>query len=71
MTHSTSKSAPNSLDIWLGVATVPLLGGILMGRAIAKFLTTLGESSEELFRGDRLPIVTPPNPAEAPDSSGD
>jgi hypothetical protein len=49
-------------EILVSLGTVPLLVGILGARAIAATLLELGEASEEIFRGDRLPIlrVTPP-----------
>lgn len=46
-----------SSNVLIGLATVPLLGIILGSRAIAEALQTMGESSEEVFRGDRLPLL--------------
>jgi hypothetical protein len=42
---------------WLSVATLPFLLGYLGLRLGAKALQELGEASEEIFRGDRLPIL--------------
>jgi hypothetical protein len=49
--------------IWVGLGTAPLLVGVLGARAIASAIQELGCASEEIFRGDRLPIlkITPPD----------
>lgn len=44
-------------EILVSLATGPLLLGVLCGRASLKFLQALGEASEEVFRGDRLPVL--------------
>lgn len=36
--------------------------GLWCGRAIARTVETLGEASENLFRGDRLPVLDVPDP---------
>jgi hypothetical protein len=50
--------------IWVGLGTAPLLVGLLGARAIAAAMQEMGAASEEIFRGDRLPIlkITPPDP---------
>jgi hypothetical protein len=52
-----SNSASNIL---LGLATAPLLVALVGGRAVARFMMDLSRASEEVFRGDRLPILDPP-----------
>lgn len=49
-----SKLSP---DPWLSLATVPLLAALLSGKALAEWVQELGEMSEEVFRGDRLPTI--------------
>ncbi|NJN85528.1 MAG: hypothetical protein HC881_03440 [Leptolyngbyaceae cyanobacterium SL_7_1] len=44
-------------EIILSLATAPVLIGILSLEAIASGLQAAGISSEEVFRGDRLPIL--------------
>ncbi len=48
--------------VWVGLGTAPILMGLLGARAIAAAMQELGTASEEIFRGDRLPIlkITPP-----------
>ena len=41
----------------LGAATVPLLFGTVSARSLGQIFGALGEASEELFRGDRLPVL--------------
>jgi len=44
-------------ELLLSVATVPLLGGLVAGRVVAELVMGLSQASEEVFRGDRLPIL--------------
>lgn len=44
-------------EIILSLATAPVLVGILSMQAIASWLQAAGISSEEVFRGDRLPVL--------------
>lgn len=41
----------------LGAATVPLLLGAASAASLARIFGALGEASEELLRGDRLPVL--------------
>ena len=52
----------------LGLATVPVLAGICAARACAEQLPELGDMGEEVFRGDRLPVLRFPK-SEAGDGS--
>jgi hypothetical protein len=47
----------NSSDLMIGLATAPLLLGVLGGKVLSDILCELGQASEEIFRGDRLPIL--------------
>ncbi|MBL1178869.1 hypothetical protein [Pantanalinema sp. GBBB05] len=61
---------PRSPDLWLSLATVPILMGVLGGRGILQAVQELGQLSEEIFRGDRLPLLTfPPTAIEQPETS--
>lgn len=55
--------------IWVGLGTAPLLLGLLSARAIATAMQEMGTASEEIFRGDRLPVlkITPPDSDSPPD----
>lgn len=44
-------------EILVGLAVVPVLVGMIGVRAIADGLQELGSLSEEIFRGDRLPVL--------------
>jgi hypothetical protein len=50
-----AKTQPTGILVSLGA--VPLLVGILGARAIAVAMQEMGEASEEIFRGDRLPVL--------------
>ena len=43
---------------WLvGLATIPCLGGLVFARTAQNWLIQLGVASEEVFRGQRLPVL--------------
>ncbi len=60
---SNSQASPSLFaelfnpELILSVATIPVLVGLLSGKAIATRLQDLGTMSEEIFRGDRLPVL--------------
>ncbi|USR91380.1 hypothetical protein NEA10_01145 [Phormidium yuhuli AB48] len=45
----------------VGVATAPVLAGLWGAQTLFESTIALGEASEELFRGDRLPILNVPH----------
>ena len=46
-----------SSNILLSLATAPVVLGILASRSVGELMSSLWESSEEIFRGDRLHIL--------------
>ncbi len=64
-TTNPSKS-PIPTDFLLSLATGPLILGVLATEAVGSWLQATGISSEEVFRGDRLPLLHFPDPS--PDS---
>ena len=48
-------------EILLSLGTGPLLLVMLAGKASLEFLQGIGQASEEVFRGDRLPILDFPD----------
>lgn len=48
---------PGNPTLWLSLATIPLLLFLLSAKALFDLMQQLGLASEELFRGDRLPII--------------
>ncbi|QSJ19633.1 hypothetical protein JYQ62_13480 [Nostoc sp. UHCC 0702] len=55
-------SIPQSLLLQLGTGSILLL--LTTGKLTARALESIGEASEELFRGDRLPILPFPDDSE-------
>lgn len=47
--------------VLLSMATVPMLIGLWGAQNLASFLQNLGEASEEVFRGERLPVLNFPH----------
>ena len=52
-----SVSLPIAVDVTIGLTTCGLLALLSAGQAAAEGLIQLGQTSEELFRGDRLPTL--------------
>jgi hypothetical protein len=44
-------------DLFVSLAVAPVLLGVLSMHAILSWLEEVGIASEEVFRGDRLPIL--------------
>jgi hypothetical protein len=54
----TSATRPEATSrLLVSLATGPFLLGLVAGRALEHLLQDLGKASEELFRGDRLPVL--------------
>ncbi|NEO88087.1 MAG: hypothetical protein F6J87_28100 [Spirulina sp. SIO3F2] len=47
----------NLVQLYVSLATVPMLGILVLCAGFAPVLVQLGKVSEELFRGDRLPML--------------
>jgi hypothetical protein len=63
--RSAASSPLHLPDLLLGAATVPLLLGLVGVKVLSKLVQDAGQLSEEVFRGDRLPILTQPHPGAA------
>jgi hypothetical protein len=44
-------------QLLLSLSTAPLLLVLIGSKTLAAALTELGQASEEIFRGDRLPVL--------------
>ncbi|MEB3310947.1 MAG: hypothetical protein VKJ02_12000 [Snowella sp.] len=44
-------------NLCLSLVTFPLLVGLGISQTLAKGMIEFGQASEEIFRGDRLPIL--------------
>jgi hypothetical protein len=59
------------LMLLLGSATMPLLLGLVAAKSLARLSQTVGGLSEEMFRGDRLPLLNIPTVDPTPGQSQD
>lgn len=50
----------SATTLWLSLATSPFLLTYLGLRSVTQWLTEAGKNSEEVFRGDRLPVLNFP-----------
>lgn len=61
-TPVSQSQSPIPTDFLLSVAVGPMLLGVLATDALLSWLTSVGISSEEVFRGERLPVLHIPEP---------
>ncbi|MEX0270387.1 hypothetical protein AB3R30_14680 [Leptolyngbyaceae cyanobacterium UHCC 1019] len=57
-----SALPPPALELLISLATAPLLIGLVGGKALAEVSQEIGKFAEEVFRGDRLPLLNLSNP---------
>jgi hypothetical protein len=57
MSGSPSRIAVISPSLLVSLAATPWLAAIVSMRAAGEFIEQLGLASEEVFRGDRLPVL--------------
>jgi hypothetical protein len=57
MTVTNLSGSPKPTEFLLSLAVGPLLLGVLATDAIFSWLQTTGINSEEVFRGERLPVL--------------
>jgi hypothetical protein len=60
-TDNRANGARLPLDWICSLLSLPVLGALVGGPVLAKSLRNFGETSEEIFRGERLPLLTFPN----------
>jgi hypothetical protein len=53
-----------SSELLITFLTPPFLGALLGGKAVGELLQSMGQASEEVFRGDRLPVLNFPHSEE-------
>jgi hypothetical protein len=58
MPTSTTPKFP--VDVALSLAIPPMLMGLMGAKLLAEVMLSLGQTSEEVFRGDRLPVLNVP-----------
>ncbi|MDY6784620.1 MAG: hypothetical protein SW833_19095 [Cyanobacteriota bacterium] len=51
------EQSVNSPEILLSLATIPVLFGMVAMRSLGIRLQDISQASEEIFRGDRLPLL--------------
>ena len=61
MNNQNQHQCAHFTTIALSVATFPILAGLMMMKNVGQDLLELGQESEEIFRGDRLPLLNFPH----------
>jgi hypothetical protein len=67
--HANEADKPISqapVKLLVSIATVPTLAAIVGLQAVLQQVQTLANNSEEIFRGDRLPLLPFPEPFPEP-----
>ncbi len=59
-----SSVAVVASELLLGLATGPLLALLVGGKGLSQGLQEIGLMSEEIFRGDRLPLLSFPSTSD-------
>ncbi|HEY9625530.1 MAG TPA: hypothetical protein V6C78_34740 [Crinalium sp.] len=59
-----------SSDLLVSLATAPLLVVLVGSKVLAELMQNLGQSSEEVFRGDRLPVLNIPATGDSSQEQG-
>lgn len=54
------------VGFYLSMATLPTMGALVMATAVKEIVIAVGLASEEVFRGDRLPLLKKPESPTAP-----
>jgi hypothetical protein len=57
MAEPVNQPQQGQVEMALSVLTLPFLAGLVGARSLQESLISIGEASEEVFRGDRLPIL--------------
>lgn len=60
--QSHPSTASHDLSLLVSLATIPFLVVLVGGQVMNRQLLDLSLASEELFRGDRLPLLPFPDP---------
>lgn len=63
-----SESKSDSTGFILSLATAPFLVALLAVEKVGELLQATGQASEEVFRGDRLPVLNFPLHSDSQDS---
>jgi hypothetical protein len=69
--HANENDQPinrTPVKLLVSITTVPILAAIVGFQALLQQVQALANNSEEIFRGDRLPLLPFPEPAEQPSS---
>lgn len=57
MPHPNIPPSSSSTQILLSLSTVPVLLGLVIGKLLTELIKDVGQATEEVFRGDQLPIL--------------
>jgi hypothetical protein len=60
MTDATFSQSQKAAEFLLSLAVGPVLLGILTAESVFSWLQEVGINSEEVFRGERLPVLHVP-----------
>jgi hypothetical protein len=66
---AVDRSTAVPVQLLVSILTVPTLAAIVGLQAGLQQIQAMANNSEEIFRGDRLPLLPFPNPSPSPSSA--
>lgn len=61
------QNSEQPVNLYLSVATLPVMGILVAAMTLQEVIVSVGLASEEIFRGDRLPLLKKPRSSLSPD----
>jgi hypothetical protein len=61
------QNSEQPVNFYLSVVTLPVMGMFIAAKALQEVVVSIGLASEEIFRGDRLPLLKKPRSPLPPD----
>jgi hypothetical protein len=61
------QNSEQPVNFYLSVVTLPVMGMFITAKALQEVVVSIGLASEEIFRGDRLPLLKKPRSPLPPD----
>jgi hypothetical protein len=65
VSHAATPLQKLAIELVTGVGASSLVATLIVGKSLVKTIQDVGVLSEELFRGDRLPVLNFPKETDA------
>jgi hypothetical protein len=61
------QNSEQPVSLYLSIVTLPVMGLLVAAKTLQEVVVSVGLASEEIFRGDRLPLLKKPRSPLPPD----